>query len=102
MGGYSAAATSITGVASRFTEKSQEEKLKDFNARHRTEFGDAATTLDIAEKIVAENLEWAENKLNTFKNYLESRSKSGSTRASANTIIIYLLGALVLITLLKT
>ncbi|KAL9898322.1 uncharacterized protein ACN427_006527 [Glossina fuscipes fuscipes] len=102
MGGYSAAATSITGIASRFTEKSQEEKLKNFNARHRTEFGDAATTLDIAEKIVAENLEWAENKLNTFKNYLESRSKSTSTRNSANTIIIYILGAFALIALLKT
>uniref|UniRef100_A0A1A9W2N5 Aminopeptidase n=1 Tax=Glossina brevipalpis TaxID=37001 RepID=A0A1A9W2N5_9MUSC len=101
MGDYSAAANSISGVASRFTEKSQEQKLRDFNTQHKTEFGDAASTLDTAEKIVAENLEWAENKLSTFKSYLENRAKSSSTRNAVNTVIVYLIAVLTVATLIK-
>lgn len=93
MGGFSSVATVISNIAARFTEESQYEALKNFNAANSTKFGSSASTLISAESTVKQNLDWAEAKLGHFRNYLAIRN--GSVVIGAFNFLIFLLVALV-------
>ena len=89
-GGYPEVASIISSIASRFTEESQKKELHEFNSKNNAKFGSAAKSLDLAEASVAKNLEWSANKLGTFKQYLEKRSKSSATTNSFTVLSIVL------------
>ncbi|EDV92817.1 membrane alanyl aminopeptidase [Drosophila grimshawi] len=92
MGGYSAVATVISNIASRFTEQSQYEDLQKFNSLNSAKFGSSATTLKAAETTVKENLDWAESKLDTFRVYLAKYN--GSATISGFSLLSLLLVSL--------
>lgn len=93
MGSYSSVATVISNIAARFTEESQYESLRSFNAANSTKFGSAASTLTSAESTVKQNLDWAEDRLGHFRNYLVVRN--GGVVIGAFNFLIFLLVALV-------
>lgn len=93
MGGYSSVATVVSNLAARFTEQSQLDDLKKFNADNSAKFGSSASTLKAAETTVQENLDWAETRLGTFRTYLASRN--GSATLSGLSLLTLLLVALV-------
>ncbi|XP_073820070.1 membrane alanyl aminopeptidase-like [Musca autumnalis] len=93
MGGYSSVATVVSNIASRFTTTQQEAKLKNFNNQNKAKFGTSASTLENAEKTVAENLLWATNKLDAFKTHLKNYKASGSASLSGFTAITVVLFA---------
>ncbi|KAH8270919.1 hypothetical protein KR018_003012 [Drosophila ironensis] len=92
MGGYSAVATVISNIASRFTTQQQLSELQTFNKNNGTDFGTSQATLTAAEATVSENLQWAEAKLGVFRNYLAGRN--GGAMASALSIFSLLLVAM--------
>ncbi|XP_013106936.1 membrane alanyl aminopeptidase [Stomoxys calcitrans] len=91
MGSYGSVATVISNIASRFTTHAQEDKLKNFNKDNKAKFGEAATTLEAAEKTVEENLAWAEAKLSAFRDHLTLFRKNGSPSLSSFTALTLLL-----------
>lgn len=95
MGGYSSVATVVSNIASRFTTVAQETKLKNFNTKNQAKFGTSHATLLTAEKTVAENLQWAENKLGAFKTFLEKRAKNSSATLNGFTALTLVLVAAV-------
>lgn len=97
MGSNSSVATVISNIAARFTEQSQLDALKKFNAEHGSDFGSSASVLSASETTVTDNLKWAENKLVHFRNYLALRN--GSVVIGAFNFLILLL--LALVTLLR-
>ncbi|EDW23766.1 GL23790 [Drosophila persimilis] len=95
MGGYSAVATVISNIATRFTEQKQYEDLQTFNKDHSSKFGSSAATLAAAEVTVRENLDWSEDKLHIFRSYLAVRGGSAMASAfSAFTILMVALATL--------
>lgn len=93
MGGYSAVATVISNIASRFTTTNQQSKLKTFNNNNKAKFGSSAATLEAAEKTVEENFDWANKKLGAFTEYLANYKTSGSTSLSGFTALTLVLVA---------
>ncbi|XP_061386748.1 membrane alanyl aminopeptidase [Musca vetustissima] len=93
MGGYSSVATVISNIASRFTTTQQEAKLKNFNNQNKSKFGTSARTLENAEKTVAENLLWAQNKMGPFKQHLQNYGKGGSASLTGFTALTMVLFA---------
>ncbi|XP_073817389.1 membrane alanyl aminopeptidase [Musca autumnalis] len=93
MGGYSSVATVVSNLASRFTTTQQEAKLKNFNNQNKSKFGTSASTLEAAEKTVAENLLWATTKLGAFKTHLQNYKTGGSASLSGFTTITVVLFA---------
>ncbi|XP_067625605.1 membrane alanyl aminopeptidase-like [Eurosta solidaginis] len=90
MGDYSSVASALSGMASRFTKESEQQSLKEFNQRNKSKFGSSASTLDSAEKTVAENLVWAKNRLGSFKNYLQLRKSNGAATNSVALLALLL------------
>lgn len=93
MGGYSAVATVISNIASRFTTQQQSDDLVAFNKASGSKFGSSKATLDAAEKTVDENLKWAATRLGDFRTYLAGRN--GSAVVNAFSALSLLLVALV-------
>ncbi|XP_034661661.1 membrane alanyl aminopeptidase isoform X1 [Drosophila subobscura] len=95
MGGYSAVATVISNIASRFTEQKQYDDLQTFNKANSAKFGSSASTLTAAEATVLENLQWSEAKLGVFRTYLAERNGSAIVSAfSALTVLLMALATL--------
>ncbi|SPP82964.1 blast:Membrane alanyl aminopeptidase [Drosophila guanche] len=95
MGGYSAVATVISNIASRFTEQKQYDDLQTFNRANSAKFGSSASTLTAAEATVLENLQWSEAKLGVFRTYLAERNGSAIVSAfSALTVLLMALATL--------
>ncbi|KAH8382802.1 hypothetical protein KR009_005332 [Drosophila setifemur] len=92
MGGYSAVATVISNIASRFTTQQQHLELQNFNRVSGSKFGTSQATLTAAEATVAENLQWAEARLGVFRSYLAGRN--GGVMTSAFSVLSVLLVAI--------
>lgn len=88
-GSYSAVASEISGIASRFTTKEQQAKLDDFVAKNGNKFETSIKTLNKAQDSVKENLEWSEKRLPAVVNYLDKfRNSARSIGVSTLTVLL--------------
>ncbi|XP_055853626.1 membrane alanyl aminopeptidase-like [Episyrphus balteatus] len=89
MGGYSAVASEISSIASRFTTKEQQDKLEAFIAANGSKFGNSLKTLNKAVTTVKENLEWSEKRLPPVVKYLKDfRNSARSIGISSLTVLL--------------
>lgn len=77
-GSKGSSASTMSGIASRFTTEEQKKKLVDFKNKSdvQTYYGDSKT-LENAIKTVDENLAWSKKHLGSARAYLKARN-SGS------------------------
>jgi len=99
MGSYSAVASAISGMASRFTEDKQKEDLEQFIEKNGAKFGNSISTLHTAVRNVEKNMAWSKDKLDTFTTYLKNfRNGAGPLISSATvlTILVVTIGSMLL------
>lgn len=89
MGTYSAVASEISSIASRFTTKEQQNKLDEFIKQSGSKFAASKKTLEKASNTVKENLEWSEKKLHSVNKYLKDfRNSARSIGISSLTVLV--------------
>lgn len=76
LGDMGSVASTIAGIAGRFTTLEEKKALEEFNATHKAEFGESAGTLDNAVRTVEKNMKWAESRLPSAVKYFEEKKAS--------------------------
>jgi aminopeptidase N len=92
MGGYSAVANVISGIASRFTEEKQKKDLENFvnDSKNKDKFQSSFSTLEKAVTTVGENMEWSKKNLPSIKSILLAKGSNGSVKITMFNVITLL------------